>query len=113
MCVCHENVRCPCYRTAREYREEQTRQARASRIEHAVLAVLQDDPDAVTAADPHAFDLAELIRSHPAVHDGATVADVLATTHGIYFWLADGDGIDGMQHYAPLVRPAAVIRLAA
>lgn len=102
MCICHENVRCPCYRSAREYREERARQAHASVLEHLVFAVLCDEDADVS---PRATEFAMLVMADPASGNGANVADILVAGRACYWWT-----LDGMQHFAQL---RAAVRLAA
>ncbi|SPB16088.1 hypothetical protein NOV72_03288 [Caballeronia novacaledonica] len=99
---------CTCYRDAREYQREQTRQAVGSRIEHAVLALL-DNPAALVAS-ALAVRLADLIRAQ--LDDGERVSDLLVTHHGgAFFWL-EGDGAQHHARFDDAVN-AAPIRLVA
>jgi|GEM_PF-4680970 len=96
---------CTCFRSQAEYDEECHRIAIASAIEHDVFALLRD-ADA-PGCSPHAHRFAQLIRTDPLTCEGVSIADILATDYGVFWWLADGSQCCARFDARPALRLAA------
>lgn len=105
MCTCDDETSQCVYRSEQEYRADSERQARASALEHEVLALLRGER---AGTSPRAMEFATLLGRQPANGSGADVVDVLATDGDVMLWWS----ADGLQHQAALTERRA-IRLAA